>query len=189
VPRQKVRSGGTKMAPPAKEDGKWVCPIDGCREAAIHPQDDCSEFGGLTVTKRQKVLKERDLCECCLTDCKDEETGTRCYQQTGFRQHRVLRLAVQQEAIQTDRVEQKRDQSRNSTMGKDRQLKDAPPEKIRRLNSIEQNCSKGRKVHPLKQMVTWCFPAFGIGGDLVCLRAIKNRYVPVTRITHQAAMR
>jgi hypothetical protein len=77
VPKQKVSSDGTKMAPPPREDGKWVCPIGGCREPATHLLDECNIFKDLTLTKRQKALKERGLCECCLTDCRDRETGTR----------------------------------------------------------------------------------------------------------------
>jgi hypothetical protein len=30
-------------------------------------------------TRRQKALKERGVCECCLTDSREKETGARCY--------------------------------------------------------------------------------------------------------------
>ncbi len=143
VSRRKVPSAGTKMAPPPKEDGKRVCPIGECREAATHPLDDCKGFGDLSVTKRRKVLKEWGLCECCLTNCKDEETGTWCGQRVGFQRHWLLRLAVQQEVIRADRAKWKGDQSQNRAMGRDQQPKGAPPEKIRRLNSSEQNRNKG----------------------------------------------
>ncbi len=62
-----------------------MCPIGDCQESAVHPLDDCKGFGNLSVTKRRKMLKERSLCECCLTNCKDKETGARCYRRTGFR--------------------------------------------------------------------------------------------------------
>ncbi len=101
----------------------------------------------------------------------------------------MLRLAVEQEVTRADRAERKGDQSRNRAAGRDRQLKDAPPEKVRRLSSGEQNPCRGWKAPPMKRMVTWSFPAFDTGGEKVWLRATKNRHVSVTRITHQAAMR
>jgi hypothetical protein len=52
---------------------------DGAPPPAIHPLDSCKGFGDLSVTKRRKVLKERNLCECCFMDCRDKETGARCY--------------------------------------------------------------------------------------------------------------
>jgi hypothetical protein len=103
--RGRASSSGAKMASPPEERERWVCPIDECRESAVHPLDGCKGFGDLSVTKRRKMLKERNLCECCLTDCKDKETGARCYRQTGFRRHHLLRLAVQQEVTSTERRE------------------------------------------------------------------------------------
>jgi hypothetical protein len=98
----------------------------------------------------------------------------RCYQQTGFWLHRLLRLAVQQEMTLADREEQKGDQSRNRAAGADRPPKDAPPEKIRPLNNGEQRRGKRRKAHPPKQVATWYFSAFDSRENLVWLRATKN---------------
>jgi hypothetical protein len=64
-----------------------------------------------------------------------------------------------------------------------------PPEKVRRLSSGEQGRGRVRKATPPKRMATWKLPAFSTGGELMWLRATKNRHVLVTRITHQAAMR
>jgi hypothetical protein len=111
VSRRRASSNRTKRASPPEENKELVCPIDECRESAAHPLNGCKGFGGLLVTKRRKVLKERGFCGCCLTDCRDKETGARCYQQTGFRRHRLLRLAVQQEVTLANREEQKGDQS------------------------------------------------------------------------------
>jgi hypothetical protein len=52
-----------------------MCPISECQESAVYPLDTCKGFGDLSVTKRRKMLKERSLCECFLTDCRDKETG------------------------------------------------------------------------------------------------------------------
>ncbi len=93
----RASSNEAEMASPSREREQWACPINECRETAAHPLDSCKGFGDLSVTKRRKVLRERKLCEYCLTDCKDKKTGARCYQQTGFRRHRLLRMAVQQE--------------------------------------------------------------------------------------------
>jgi hypothetical protein len=90
VSRGRASSSGAKMASPPKEKEKWVCPSDECQESAVHPLDGCKGFRDLSLTKRQKMLGS--LWECCLTDCKDKEIGARCYRQTGFRRHRLLRL-------------------------------------------------------------------------------------------------
>jgi hypothetical protein len=91
--------------------------------------------------------------------------------------------------IRASRAERKRNQSRNRAAGRNQQLKDTPPGKIRLLYSSKQGHGKGRKAHPPKRMATWCFPAFSTEGDLVWLRATMSQHVPATRIMHQAAMR
>jgi hypothetical protein len=127
------------------------------------------------------MLEERSLCECCLTDCRDKETGARCYRQTGFRRHHLLRLAVQQEVTSAEGTERKGEQSRNGSARASRSPRDTPPEKFRRLNNGEQKRGKGRRAWPPKRVATWSFSAFDSNDKLVWLRA--------TRITHQAAMR
>jgi hypothetical protein len=78
VPKRRARTASAAKKrdstdePEAEE--KWECPINECRESAIHPLDSGKGFGDLSVTKRRKMLKERNLCECCLTDCRDKET-------------------------------------------------------------------------------------------------------------------
>ncbi len=79
VPKERASSRGTKMASPPEVKEKWVCTINYCQESTIHPVDSSKGFGDLSVNKRRKMLKEQNLCECCLMDCRDKETGARCF--------------------------------------------------------------------------------------------------------------
>jgi hypothetical protein len=72
------------------------------------------------------MLKKRNLCECCFVDCRDKETGARCYRQTGFRRHHLLRLAVRQEATSApEKTERKGEQPRGRAAGANRASRDA----------------------------------------------------------------
>jgi len=94
---QRGRRPGEGMPQPGA--GKdWTCPVGNCQDSAAHHLDECEEFRGLSVTQRRKAVKEWDRCECCLTDCRDRKTGTRCYRRIGFRRHHLLRLAAQPRA-------------------------------------------------------------------------------------------
>ncbi len=73
----------------------WACPVSKCQDSAAHPLDECGEFRDLSVTQRRKAIKEWDRCECCLTDCRDRKTDSRCYRRIGFRRHHLLRLVSQ----------------------------------------------------------------------------------------------
>jgi hypothetical protein len=88
--------GGETLRPGAGED--WARPISKCQDSAAHPLDECGEFRELSVTQRRKVVKEWDRCECCLTDCRDRRTGSRCYRWIGFQRHHLLRLVSQARA-------------------------------------------------------------------------------------------
>jgi hypothetical protein len=88
------------------------------------------------VAERKQAVKNRSLCECCLTDCENEETGMRCYLQRRPGQHGLLGLAVEEEVALTDRTERKGGPSL-SRAGRDRQLKDTHPEKFKRLSRVE----------------------------------------------------
>ncbi len=68
--QQGRRSGEGAPHPGAGED--WTCPVDKCQDSTAHPLDECEEFRGLSVTQRQKAIKEWDTHECCLTDCRDK---------------------------------------------------------------------------------------------------------------------
>jgi hypothetical protein len=70
---------GAEKAPPPGAGEEWACAVNECRESATHPLDNCKGFLGLWITKRRKMLREWSRCECCLTDCRDRETGARCY--------------------------------------------------------------------------------------------------------------
>ncbi len=76
----------------------WVCPVSECQDSAAHPLDECGGFKDLSVSQRRKVIKEWDRCACCLTDCRDRKTGSRCYRRVGFRRHRLLGLVPQVKA-------------------------------------------------------------------------------------------
>jgi hypothetical protein len=80
----------------------WVCPVSKCQDPAAHPLDECGGFKDLSVSQRRKVIKEGDRCECCLTDCRDRKTGSRCYRRVGFRRHRLLGLVPQAKANQAE---------------------------------------------------------------------------------------
>ena len=86
-PRARSAQGGRKSGkgashPEAAED--WTCPVGKCQDSAAHPLDEWEEFRDLSVTQRRKAIKEWDRCECCLTDCRDRKTGTRCYRRSGL---------------------------------------------------------------------------------------------------------
>ena len=57
----------------------WACPIRECQDATAHPLDECERFKSLSVPQREKAIREWNRCECCLTDCRDKKTGSRCY--------------------------------------------------------------------------------------------------------------
>jgi hypothetical protein len=75
------RSDARMLRPEAGEH--WTCPVSECQDSAVHPLDECEEFKSLSVPQREKAVKEWGRCECCLTDCRDRKTGSRCYRQMG----------------------------------------------------------------------------------------------------------
>jgi hypothetical protein len=175
------KSGEGAPHPGAGED--WTCPVGKCQDSAAHPLDECEEFRGLSVTQRRKAIRERDRCECCLTDCRDRKMGTRCYRRIGFWRHHLLRLAAQPRTnpVRNGGRRQQQPQGevnragRNTPRGKPGQAYGG------------RGCGQG--APPQKQANTWCFPAVGRNRELVWLRATRSQHVGVTRITHQAAIR
>ncbi|MFO0002050.1 MAG: hypothetical protein ACK559_13045, partial [bacterium] len=91
---------GKAFRPGAGE--RWVCPVNMCRDSATHPLDECGGFKSLSVPQRRKAIKEWNRCECCLMDCRDRKTGSRCYRRAGFRWHCLLGLVPQARANQTE---------------------------------------------------------------------------------------
>jgi hypothetical protein len=89
---------GKEFRPGAGE--RWVCPVNMCRDSATHPLDECGGFKSLSVPQRRKAIKEWNRCECCLMDCRDRKTGSRCYRRAGFRWHCLLGLVPQARANQ-----------------------------------------------------------------------------------------
>jgi hypothetical protein len=110
-------SDGKMLRPGAGEH--WTCPVSECRDPAAHPLDECGEFKGLSIPQRKKAIKEWNRCECCLTDCRDRKTGSRCYRRIGFRRHHLLRLVPQAEASQagSKRRQQQRPQRKAAKGG------------------------------------------------------------------------
>ncbi len=93
------RGSGSDDGRPRPEAGEHLaCPMRECQGSAAHPLDECENFRGLSVSQREKVIKDWNRCECCLTDCRDKRTGSRCYRRIGFRRHHLLRLVPQAEA-------------------------------------------------------------------------------------------
>jgi hypothetical protein len=129
------------------------------------------------------VIKEWDRCECCLTDCRDRKTGSKCYRRVGFRRHRLLGLVPQAKANQAESRgrQQQRPQGKAAKGGQS-----TPRGKSGQGNG---GCSRGQGILPRRQADTWCFPAFSKDKELVWLRATRSQHVSVTRITHQAAVR
>ncbi len=174
-------SGSKTLHPGAGEN--WTCPVSKCQDSAAHPLDGCGEFRDLSVTQRRKAIKEWDRCECCLTDCRDRKSGSRCYRRIGFRRHHLLRLVSQTRANQARNGGRQRRQPRGEASEAGRNAPRGKP------GQVSGGRGGGQGVPPQRQADMWCFPAVGKGGELVWLRATRSQHVGVTRITHQAAIR
>jgi hypothetical protein len=184
VQRGRKSAEGTP-SPGAGEE--WVCPASRCQDLAAHPLDECGEFRGLSVTQRRKAIKEWDRCECCLTDCRDRKTGTRCYRRIGFRRRHLLRLAAQPRATLARGCGHPQQQPQREAGGAGRNLGDSPHWRPNQANR-GHGCGRGQGTPLQKQTATWCFPAIGRNRELIWLRATRSQHVGVTRITHQAAI-
>jgi hypothetical protein len=77
--------------------------------------DECEEFKSLSVPQREKAVREWGRWECCLTDCRDRKTGSRCYRRIGFRRHHLLRLVPQAEADQAGNKGRQQQRPRRKT--------------------------------------------------------------------------
>jgi hypothetical protein len=161
----------------------WACPISKCQDSAAHPLDECEEFKSLSVPQREKAIKEWNRCECCLLDCRDKKTGSRCYIRVGFRRHHLLGLVPQTTANQAGgrRCQQQRLRRKAARGGQN----------TRRGEPDQDNSgrSQGQGILPRRQTDMWSFPAFSKDKELVWLKATRSQHVSATRITHQAAVR
>ncbi len=70
-------SDGGRPRPGAGEH--LACPMRECQGSATHPLDECESFRSLSVAQRERMVRNWSRCECCLTDCRDRRTGSRCY--------------------------------------------------------------------------------------------------------------
>ena len=174
-------SGSKTLHPGAGED--WACPVSKCQDLATHPLDECGEFRDLSVTQRRKAIKEWDRCECCLTECRDGKTGSRCYRRIGFRRHHLLRLVSQTRANHVGNGGRRQRQPQGEADGAGQNTPRGKPGQV----------SRGRRggpgAPPQRQADMWCFPAVNKDRELVWLRATRSQHVSATRITHQAAIR
>ncbi len=187
-----VRSGVRPGERGSESDGKaprpgagecWVCPVSKCRDSTTHPLDECGGFRDLSVSQRRKVLKDWGRCECCLTDCRDRKTGSRCYRRVGFRRHHLLGLVPQARA---DQAKSRGQQQRNPQGRAAGRGQSTPRGKSGQAGSGR---GQGQGVPPRRQTDMWCFPALGKDREPVWLRATRSQHMSVTRITHQAAVR
>jgi hypothetical protein len=121
-------SDGGKLRPEAGEH--WACPMRRCRDSTAHPLDECERFRNLSVSQWEKMIKDWKRCECCLTDCRDKRTGSRCYRRIGFRRHHLLRLVPQEEASPAGGKKRQQQQPRRRAAkgGSDQSPGEAQPE-------------------------------------------------------------
>ncbi len=162
---------------------RWACPISRCQDLAAHPLDECGEFKSLSVPRRRKVIKEGNRCECCLMDCRDRKTGSRCYRRVGFRWHHLLGLAPQAKANQAESKGRPQQRPRRKAAEEGQNTPRGKP------NQDNSGRSRGQGILPRRQTDMWSFPAFSKDKELVWLRATRSQHVSATRITHQAAVR
>jgi hypothetical protein len=157
------------LRPGAGED--WACPLSKCQDSAAHPLDECGEFRELSVTQRRKAVKEWDRCECCLTDCRDRKTGSRCYRRIGFRRHHLLRLVSQARASQARSGGRQQQQPRGEASKEGRSAPRGKP------GPNGGGRGRGQGAPPQRQADMWCFPAMSEGRELVWLRATRSQHV------------
>jgi hypothetical protein len=174
-------SDGKTLRPGAGEH--WACPISKCRDSATHPLDECGEFKRLSVPQRKKAIKEWNRCECCLLDCRDRKTGSRCYRRVGFRRHHLLGLVPQAKANQVGSKRCQQQQPRRKTAKGGQNTPQGEPDQD------DSGRSRGQGILPRRQTDMWSFPAFSKDKELVWLRATRSQHVSATRIMHQAAVR
>ncbi len=154
---------------------QWTCPTSECQDSATHPLDECKKFKSLSIPQREKAIKEWNRCECCLTDCRDKKTGSRCYRRIGFRRHHLLRLVPQAEASQQQWPQRKAAKGdQNTPQGKPGQ--------------DGAGHGRGQGILPQRQTDMWSFPVLSKDRELVWLRATRSQHARATRITHQAAI-
>jgi hypothetical protein len=177
------RSGSDGKMPRPRAGEHWACPISKCQDSAAHPLDECGEFKRLSVPQRKKAIKEWNRCECCLLDCWDRKTGSRCYRRVGFRRHHLLELVPQAKAnqVRSKRCQQQQSQ-RKAAKGGQNTPRGEP-------DQDDSGRSRGQGILPRRQTDMWSFPTFSKDKELVWLRATRSQHVSATRITHQAAVR
>ncbi len=178
------RGSGSQDGRPRPEAGEHLaCPMRECQGSATHPLDECENFRSLPVTQRERMVRNWNPCECCLTDCRDKRTGSRCYRRIGFRRHHLLRLVPQAEASPAGDKKRQQQRPRRRTTRGDQTI---PQEES---NQGDARRDRGQAILPQRQTDRWNFPAFDKDGEMVWLRATRSQHAGATRITHLAAVR
>jgi hypothetical protein len=161
----------------------WACPISKCQDSAAHPLDECAEFKSLSVPQRKKAIKEWNRCECCLMDCRDRKTGSRCYRRVGFCRHHLLGLAPQAKANQAGSNRRQQQRLRRKAVKGGQNTPRGKPDQD------NNGRSRGPGILPRRQTDMWSFSVFSKDKELVWLKATRGQHVSATRIMHQAAVR
>ncbi len=136
-------------------------PIRECQDSTTHPLDECKRFRSLPVPQREKVIKEWNRCECCLTDCRDKKTGSRCYRRIGFRRHHLLRLVPQAEASQTGSKRRRQQRPRRKAAKGDQNTPQGKPDQ----DGVGHG--QGQGILPQRQTNMWSFPVLSKDRELV----------------------
>jgi hypothetical protein len=160
-----------------------ACPMRECQGSATHPLDECENFRSLSVTQRERMVRNWNRCECCLTDCRDRRTGSRCYRRIGFRRHQLLRLLPQAEASPAGDKKRQQQRPRRRAAKGDQTIPQG------KLNQGDAGHERGQVILPRRQTDRWNFPVFSKNGEMVWLRATRSQHAGATRITHLAAIR
>ncbi len=153
------RRNGSGDGRPRPEAGEHVlCPMRECQGSATHPLDECEKFRSLPVAQRERMVRNWSRCECCLTDCRDRRTGSRCYRRTGFRRHHLLRLVPQVEASPAGDKKRQQQQPRKRAARGGQTIPQGKPSRG------DAGHDQGQAILPRRQTDRWNFPVFSEKG-------------------------
>jgi hypothetical protein len=175
------------LPPPALVSGKAsagqaeVAPEERDRSPAARPRAGSAQWGSGSDSKTlhpgageywacpvSKAIKEWGRCECCLTDCRDRKTGSRCYRRIGFRRHHLLRLVSQTRANQAKSGGSQQQQLQGKATEAGRNAPRGRP------GQVGGGHGRSQGVPPQRQADMWCFPATEAGGHVVLPRGERG---------------
>jgi hypothetical protein len=107
------------------------------------------------------VLKEWGRCECCLTDCRDRKTGSRCYRRIGFWWHHLLGLVSQARADQAESRGRQQRQPQGKLPGEARTpLGGSPARLAADAARAKESCRGDRRIRGVSPLLartgSWC---------------------------------